>query len=278
MSLFSQESRCDLSQESCLHQMFCRVMRQTKGEILAHVFRFNSTFKVQGGACFGSNADACFINMLSQALAANPLLLCIFNRSPDIHASVHADGIDDTTLKPIRLQLLQGLGVLCGVSPMNLLTFVGVEAFFQLVLNFWNQCIATCAKKIWEITPLSSVLKSHNLELSNNHIFFHGKLYVPIDRELKVNYSDQMRFQICCITRNGLEIFQFQTCKHRNKSHKLVDPLLSASKSKRAQIAECVKVALLCVHCRPDPTCQMLWRCSAASGMGNHHQPTAVTE
>ncbi|KAF7046111.1 hypothetical protein CFC21_055159 [Triticum aestivum] len=40
--------------------------------------------------------------------------------------------------------------------------------------------------------------------------------------------------------------------KYRKRPRKLVDPLLRASKSERAQIAECVKVALLCVHCRPE--------------------------
>ncbi|KAM3206755.1 hypothetical protein ACQJBY_062110 [Aegilops geniculata] len=40
--------------------------------------------------------------------------------------------------------------------------------------------------------------------------------------------------------------------KYRKRPRKLVDPLLRASKSETAQIAECVKVALLCVHCRAD--------------------------
>ncbi|XBI76386.1 hypothetical protein VPH35_069629 [Triticum aestivum] len=40
--------------------------------------------------------------------------------------------------------------------------------------------------------------------------------------------------------------------KYRKRPRKLVDPLLRASKSERAQIAECVKVALLCVQCRAE--------------------------
>ncbi|XP_037423554.1 putative receptor-like protein kinase At4g00960 isoform X3 [Triticum dicoccoides] len=41
-------------------------------------------------------------------------------------------------------------------------------------------------------------------------------------------------------------------CKYLKRPRKLVDPLLRASKGERAQIAECVKVALLCVHCRAE--------------------------
>ncbi|XP_047089715.1 G-type lectin S-receptor-like serine/threonine-protein kinase At1g11410 [Lolium rigidum] len=36
--------------------------------------------------------------------------------------------------------------------------------------------------------------------------------------------------------------------RHRKKLHKLMDPLLAAKKNERAQIMQCIKIALMCVH------------------------------
>ncbi|KAK3120693.1 hypothetical protein QOZ80_9AG0692200 [Eleusine coracana subsp. coracana] len=40
--------------------------------------------------------------------------------------------------------------------------------------------------------------------------------------------------------------------KYPKKVQKLVDPLLGAKKHERAQIKQCIKVALLCIHLRPE--------------------------
>jgi hypothetical protein len=39
-----------------------------------------------------------------------------------------------------------------------------------------------------------------------------------------------------------------QARRHRKKLHKLMDPLLAAKKNERAQIMQCIKIALMCVH------------------------------
>lgn len=58
--------------------------------------------------------------------------------------------------------------------------------------------------------------------------------------------------------------------KYRKRPRKLVDPLLGASKSETAQIAECVKVALLCVdrrpECRPTMSEVVAMLCTIGSG------------
>lgn len=43
-------------------------------------------------------------------------------------------------------------------------------------------------------------------------------------------------------------LFFFQARKYQTKMHKFVDPLLRAKQHGCAQIMECVKVALLCIH------------------------------
>lgn len=133
MGLFSQKSGCDfclaiislieLGIMSTPKVLSCDgAEAETLEKTDQLMYSASKKKKVQGDTGLASNVDACFVNMLSKAWAAMLVSLNISNGSPDVVLVSTRMASPTPTLQPIPLHFLQGLGMLCGVTPTNLFT------------------------------------------------------------------------------------------------------------------------------------------------------------